>query len=112
MQVAADGVPGGVVPSIDRSYEFYRIWSGIQASAARSLWAAVLADPRVARDRWREALTEAVGLQFIYCKPNAEGKEYNDHDLFGDGLIWSAHAACCCTLLHAAACDVFGSSLI
>ncbi len=47
------------------------------------------------------ALTEAVGLQFIYCKPNAEGKEYNDHDLFGDGLIWSAHAACCCTLLHA-----------
>jgi hypothetical protein len=33
-----------------------------------------------------------VNLQFIYCKPNAEG-EYNDHDLFGDGLIWSADPA-------------------
>ena len=34
VQVAADGVPGGVVPSIDRSLEFYRIWSGIQASTS------------------------------------------------------------------------------
>ena len=37
-------------------------------------------------------------LQFIYCKPNAEG-EYNDHDLFGDGLIWSA---CPATATHGA----------